>query len=136
MLRPAYLKSESGCSDPPSAQSNAAEKSVGYTNIERGITLLLLAKQNGEGTPSTTWVQKPADLGIFACLRASERCIMELEGVVHNGVIVPDDATALAEGTPVRITPAPLEKPRPFGERFAQFKGGRPRIPRGLGRAT
>ena len=59
MLRPAYLKSESGCSDPPGAQSNAAEKSVGYTNIERGITLLLLAKQNGEGTPSTTWVQKP-----------------------------------------------------------------------------
>ena len=48
---------------------------------------------------------------------------MELEGVVHNGVIVPDDATALAEGTRVRITPAPLEKPRPFGERFAQFKG-------------
>ena len=42
---------------------------------------------------------------------------MELEGVVHNGVIVPDDATALAEGTRVRITPAPLEKPRPFGER-------------------
>ena len=72
MLRPAYLKSESGCSDPPSAQSNAAEKSVGYTNIEKGITLLLLAKQNGEGTPSTTWVQKPADLGIFACLRTSE----------------------------------------------------------------
>ncbi len=24
---------------------------------------------------------------------------MELEGVVHNGVIVPDDATALPEGT-------------------------------------
>jgi len=23
---------------------------------------------------------------------------MELEGVVHNGVIVPDDATALPEG--------------------------------------
>jgi hypothetical protein len=38
---------------------------------------------------------------------------MELEGVVHNGVIVPDDATALLEGTRVRITPAPPEKPRP-----------------------
>ncbi len=57
---------------------------------------------------------------------------MELEGVVHNGVIVPDDATALAEGTRVRITPAPLEKPRPFGERFAQFKGAVPGLPEDL----
>ena len=48
---------------------------------------------------------------------------MELEGVVHNGVIVPDDARALAEGMRVRISPVPEEKPRPFGERFAQFKG-------------
>jgi len=31
---------------------------------------------------------------------------MELEGVVHNGVIVPDDATALPEGARVRISPA------------------------------
>jgi hypothetical protein len=34
---------------------------------------------------------------------------MELEGVVQNGLIVPDDATGLAEGTRVRIgtmTPA------------------------------
>ncbi len=57
---------------------------------------------------------------------------MELEGVVHNGVIVPDDATALAEGTRVRITPVPLEKPRPFGERFAQFKGTVPGLPEDL----
>ena len=57
---------------------------------------------------------------------------MELEGVVHNGVIVPDDATALPEGTRVRITPAPLEKPRPFGERFAQFKGAVPGLPADL----
>ena len=48
---------------------------------------------------------------------------MELEGVVHNGVIVPDDATALTEGMRVRITPAPSDQPRPFGERFARFKG-------------
>jgi hypothetical protein len=48
---------------------------------------------------------------------------MEVEGVVHNGVIVPDDANALPEGTRVRITPAPVQKSRPFGERFAQFKG-------------
>ena len=32
---------------------------------------------------------------------------MELEGVVHDGVIVPDDATALPEGTRVRITTRP-----------------------------
>jgi len=57
---------------------------------------------------------------------------MELEGVVHNGVIVPDDATALAEGTRVRITPAPLEKARSFGERFAQFKGAVPGLPEDL----
>jgi len=57
---------------------------------------------------------------------------MELEGVVRNGVIVPDDAAALPEGTRVRITPAPLEKPRPFGERFAQFKGAVPGLPADL----
>ena len=54
---------------------------------------------------------------------------MELEGVVHNGVIIPDDATALPEGTRVRISPAPQEKPKPFGERFAQFKGAIPSLP-------
>lgn len=53
---------------------------------------------------------------------------MELEGVVHNGVIVPDDATALPEGTRVRITPAPTgvptaERPKSFGERYAEFCG-------------
>jgi len=48
---------------------------------------------------------------------------MELEGMVHNDVIVLDDATALPEGTRGRITPATPEKPRPFGERFAQLKG-------------
>jgi len=37
---------------------------------------------------------------------------MEIEGVVHNGVIVPDDAIALPEGTRVRITPKPPDKPR------------------------
>jgi hypothetical protein len=31
---------------------------------------------------------------------------MELEGVVHNGVIVPDDECRLPEGTRVRITPS------------------------------
>ena len=57
---------------------------------------------------------------------------MELEGVVHDGVIVPDDATALSEGTRVRISPVPPEKPRPFGERFAQFRGAVPGLPADL----
>jgi hypothetical protein len=53
---------------------------------------------------------------------------MELEGVVHNGVIVPDDAAALPEGMRVRIV-APLEQSKSFGERFAQFKGAAPGLP-------
>jgi hypothetical protein len=57
---------------------------------------------------------------------------MELEGVVHNGVIVPDDATALPEGTRVQIIVAPVEKPKPFGKRFAQFKGAVPGLPADL----
>ena len=54
---------------------------------------------------------------------------MQLEGVVQNGVIVPDDVTALPEGTRVQITPASPEEPKPFGERFAQFKGCLPDLP-------
>jgi hypothetical protein len=57
---------------------------------------------------------------------------MELEGIVHNGVIVPDDATALTEGMRVRISLAPQESPKPFGERFAQFKGAVPNLPADL----
>ncbi len=57
---------------------------------------------------------------------------MDLEGVVHNGVIVPDDATALPDGTRVRISPASEEEPEPFGERFAQFKGAAPGLPAAL----
>jgi hypothetical protein len=57
---------------------------------------------------------------------------VEFEGVVHNGVIVPDDATALPEGTRVRIIAAPVEKAKPFGERFAQFKGAVPGLPADL----
>lgn len=48
---------------------------------------------------------------------------MELEGVVQNGVIVPDDATALPEGMRVSIAPLPASKPKTFGERMARFKG-------------
>jgi len=47
---------------------------------------------------------------------------MELQGIVHNGVIVPDDASALVEGTRVRIVASDTE-PRTFGEEFAQFRG-------------
>ena len=57
---------------------------------------------------------------------------MELEGVVQNGVIVPDDASGLAEGARVRISPAPVEKPRTFGERFVQFKGAVAGLPTDL----
>ena len=57
---------------------------------------------------------------------------MELEGVVHDGVIVPDDATVLPEGTRVRISPVKREEPKTFGERFAQFKGAVPGLPTDL----
>ncbi len=54
---------------------------------------------------------------------------MELEGVVHNGVVVPNNATALPEGTQVQIIVVPAEKPTAFGERYAQFKGAVPGLP-------
>lgn len=47
---------------------------------------------------------------------------MELEGVVQNGVIVPDDATGLPEGMRVRIEPLVVPAPS-FGERYASFRG-------------
>ena len=59
---------------------------------------------------------------------------MELEGVVHKGVIVPDDATALPDGTRVRIIPVQEERPRPFGERYAHFKGAVAGLPADLAR--
>ena len=62
---------------------------------------------------------------------------MELEGVVHKGVIVPDDNTGLAEGARVRITIPPSDdqrsdQPKAFGERFAQFKGAASGLPTDL----
>lgn len=57
---------------------------------------------------------------------------MELEGVVHNGVIVLDHANALPEGMRVLISPAPSEQARPFGERFSRFKGAAPGLPADL----
>jgi len=57
-----------------------------------------------------------ADLGPESAARADDQicdrlletkeAAMLLEGNVHNGVIVPDDASAFAEGTRVTITPA------------------------------
>jgi hypothetical protein len=57
---------------------------------------------------------------------------MEIEGIVHNGVIVPDEAMALCEGTRVRITPVSAEESEPFGKRYAQFKGAIPGLPEDL----
>lgn len=54
---------------------------------------------------------------------------MELEGVVQNGVIVPDDPATLPEdGTRVRFEPAPPPA-ETFGQRFARFKGACPGLP-------
>jgi hypothetical protein len=57
---------------------------------------------------------------------------MELNGIVHNGVIIPDDSTQLTEGMRVLITPSLQDAPRTFGERFAQFKGAIPNLPADL----
>ena len=46
---------------------------------------------------------------------------MKLEGVVHNGVIVPDDSQALSEGTRVRIGPVNASKKSTFGELFGDL---------------
>ena len=56
---------------------------------------------------------------------------MEINGIVHDGVIVPDDATKLTEGMRVVITALP-HKAASFGERFAQFKGAIPDLPSDL----
>ena len=62
---------------------------------------------------------------------------MEFQGVVQNGVIVPDDASAWPEGMRVQISPAPVSNPSPhnpspFGQRFGKFKGSVPDLPADL----
>ena len=57
---------------------------------------------------------------------------MELEGVVHNGVIVPDDTTALPEGTRVRIEPVKVGKPTTFGQLFGDLVMDSPDLPTDL----
>lgn len=44
---------------------------------------------------------------------------MQLEGTVQNGVVVPDDAACLQEGTRVRIEPISGVQPQTFGELFS-----------------
>jgi hypothetical protein len=54
---------------------------------------------------------------------------MDLEGVVRNGAIVPDDANALPEGTRVRITEVSPSDAKTFGNCFASFKGAAAALP-------
>jgi len=56
---------------------------------------------------------------------------MDLEGVVHDGVIVPDNPHALPEGTRVRISAVPSDA-KTFGQRYAQYKGAIPNLPADL----
>lgn len=57
---------------------------------------------------------------------------MEFEGVVQNGVIVPDDVEALAEGTRVRIEPVSAAKQSTFGELFGDLAVDCPDLPTDL----
>jgi hypothetical protein len=57
---------------------------------------------------------------------------MELEGVVHNGVIVPDDVQALTEGTRVRIEPVKVGKQATFGQLFGDLVVDCPDLPTDL----
>ncbi len=45
------------------------------------------------------------------------------EGIVHNGVIIPDDARDLVDGTRVQFMPIVENATPAFGERYAKFKG-------------
>lgn len=57
---------------------------------------------------------------------------MDVQGVVHNGVIVLDDPQAIPEGTRVHVSVESTENKRSFGERFSQFKGSVPDLPEDL----
>jgi hypothetical protein len=56
---------------------------------------------------------------------------MQLEGV-QNGVIVPDDAQTLAEGTRVNIVPIKSVKEPTFGELFGDLVTDCPDLPTDL----
>jgi hypothetical protein len=55
-----------------------------------------------------------------------------VNGVVRNGVVVPDDPTAFLEGSRVRILPSENVPGKTFGERFARFKGAASGLPEDL----
>ena len=57
---------------------------------------------------------------------------MEQEGVVHNGVIVPDDARTLPEGTRVRIELVNPAKQTTFGQLFGDLVTDCPDLPADL----
>jgi hypothetical protein len=57
---------------------------------------------------------------------------MDLEGVVHNGVIVPDDAQALTEGMRVRIEPVAAGNQTTFGQAFGDLISDLPDLPTDL----
>jgi hypothetical protein len=48
---------------------------------------------------------------------------MEIEGVVHNGVVVPDQVLGLVEGTRVRIVPKEPSSEVLFGVQYADSEG-------------
>ncbi len=57
---------------------------------------------------------------------------MKMEGVVHNGVIVPDNAQALTEGTRVRIEPVKAAMQTTFGQLFGDLVIDCPDLPTDL----
>jgi hypothetical protein len=57
---------------------------------------------------------------------------MQLQGVVHGGVIVPEGGAPLPEGTRVTIIVGSTEAPKTFGERFGQFKAAADGLPADL----
>lgn len=57
---------------------------------------------------------------------------MELEGVVHNGVIVPDNGQTLTEGMRVRIEPVGVSKQTTFGQVFEDLVIDSPDLPTDL----
>lgn len=57
---------------------------------------------------------------------------MELQGVVHNGIIVPDDSLALEEGTRVRFEPVNISNQKTFGQLFGDLVTDCPDLPTDL----
>jgi hypothetical protein len=55
-----------------------------------------------------------------------------IDGVVRNGVVVPDDPAALPEGSRVRIVLVESASAKTFGERFGRFKGAADGLPEDL----